>query len=255
MTHHVTIHLHNVSAGAEGRYADWFDGPHHEALGRLRGFRSADRYELTAEQVMPDIAQPWRYASLYEFEYPSPEIDLPALGPLIAEARDAGLVDDSDESERIATYAMYSDWVSGPNHQKDKPLSGVSVILANLTPGREQEYHHWYDTTHCPEVTANPGNVAMKRGKLAAQQIEPRRFVYGGELVLCGLQTDDLVFSIKDFAARANGVSPSGVAWAPRSKAGCFARTVHYFRKVSGAAFWPGGVAYAGDWSAYPGRG
>jgi hypothetical protein len=27
---------------------------------------------------------------------------------------------------------------------------------------------------------------------------------------------------------------------------------VHYFRKVSGSAFWPGGIAYAGDWTAYP---
>lgn len=251
MTHQVTIHLHNVPADQEGRYAAWFDGPHRDALQALPGFRSADRYEITPEQVMPDIAQPWRYLSLYEFD----DTDLPALAAQLAEARAAGLVDDGDESERTATYAMYSDWVWSANHQPDQPLSGVSVILANFTPGQEPEYHHWYDTVHCPEVTANPGNVAMKRGKLAAGQLEPHRFVYGGELVLCALQSDDLGFTITDFAARANGVSPSGIAWAARSKAGSFARTVHYFRKISGTEFWPGGVAYAGDWSAYPGRG
>ena len=41
---------------------------------------------------------------------------------------------------------------------------------------------------------------------------------------------------------------------APRSRAGSMARTVHYYRKISGTRFWPGGIAYAGDWSAYPDR-
>jgi hypothetical protein len=54
---------------------------------------------------------------------------------------------------------------------------------------------------------------------------------------------------------RALGRSPSGIAMEPRSSAGSLARTVHYFRKVSGTAFWPGGIAYAGDLSAYPGKG
>jgi hypothetical protein len=41
----------------------------------------------------------------------------------------------------------------------------------------------------------------------------------------------------------------------PRSTSGSFARTVHYFRKVSGQVFWRGGIAYAGDLSVYPGKG
>jgi hypothetical protein len=65
-------------------------------------------------------------------------------------------------------------------------------------------------------------------------------------------QTDDLLFTVKDFSARARGVSPSGVAFQPRSSAGSFARTVHYFARVSGDKFWPGGIAYDGDLSVYP---
>jgi hypothetical protein len=38
----------------------------------------------------------------------------------------------------------------------------------------------------------------------------------------------------------------------PRSKSASIARTVHYFRKISGDRFWPGGVAYGGDLSVYP---
>ncbi|MBB5686753.1 hypothetical protein [Sphingobium boeckii] len=252
MSLYTTIHLHNVTSGREADYAQWFDGEHREDVGRLRGYRSADRYEITPEQVMPDIPQPWRYMSVYEFDHPRPEIDLPALGPLLAEARDAGLTDDSAESERIHSYAMYSDWVSSPNHRTDKPFSGVSIILANFVAGREAEYHQWYEEVHGPEVTRVPGKVAMKRGRLSPIQIEPRRYCPGSDLVFCAQQTDDLLFTVKDFSARARGVSPSGIAMAPRSSAGSVARTVHYFRKISGAEFWSDGIAYDGDLSVYP---
>lgn len=252
MTLHTTTHLHNVPAGREADYAAWFDGPHREALGRLRGFRSADRFEVTPEQVMPDIPQPWRFLSVYDFEYPSPEIDLPALAPLLAEARDAGLIDDSDESERIHTYRMYSDWVSGPNHRPDQPLSSVFIIPANYVAGMESEYHDWYDNVHMPEVSRVPGFVAMRRGRLSELQLEPRRYCPGSDLVMCAHQTDDLLFSVKDFSARARGVSPSGVAMAPRSKAGSTARTVHFFRRISGERQWDGGIAYDGDLAVYP---
>lgn len=249
---YTTTHLHNVPTGREADYAAWFDGPHAAALARLRGFRSAERYELTPEQIMPDIAQPWRYLSVYEFDYASPEIDLPALGPLIADARDAGLIDDTNESERIYSYAMYYDWRSSANHQTDKPFSSLFIIPANFVAGMEAEYHKWYDEVHIPEVTRVPGFVAMKRGRLSSLQIEPRRFCPGGEIVMCAHQTDDLLFSIKDFSARARGVSPSGDQMEPRSKAGSFARTVHFFRKISGNEFWSDGIAYTGDLSVYP---
>lgn len=251
MSLHTTIHLHNVPAGREPDYAGWFDGAHHTDLARLRGFRSADRFEVTPQQVMADIPQPWRFMSVYEFDYPAAEIDLPAFGPLLAEARDAGLIETATDSERIHTYAMRSDWVSSANHRQDQPLSGISIILANFIAGREAEYHAWYDDVHMPEVSAVPGHVAMKRGRLSGLQIAPVRCCPGSDIVMCAQQTDHLNFTIRDFSASARGVSPSGIAMAPRSSAGSTARTVHYFRKVSGAA-WPGGIAYAGDMRIYP---
>ncbi len=90
----------------------------------------------------------------------------------------------------------------------------------------------------------------MKRGRLAGTQCEPRRYCPGSDLVLCAQQTDDLLFTVRDFSARARGVSPSGIAMEERSTAGSFARTVHYFTKASGAK-WPGGIAYDGDLSIY----
>jgi len=257
MALYTTLHLHNVPAGREGEYAAWFDGPHHKALGALRGFKGAHRYEVTREQIMPDIPQPWRFLSVYDFDLPDPAIDIPALGPLIAEARDFGLIADvpGDETERLYTFRLYSDWKGSANWRRAEPLSGVSIILGNYVAGRKAEYLKWYEEVHSVEVTNVPGHVAMKRGELSPVQIEPRRYCPGDQLVLCAQQTDDLTFTIKDFSARARGVSPSGIAMQPRSSSGSFARTVHYFRKVSGTKFWSGGIAYAGDLSVYPGKG
>lgn len=254
MALYTTVHLHNVPAGRESAYLAWFDGAHREALGRLRGLRMADRFEVTAEQIMPHIPQPWRFMSVYEFDLPDPAIDVPALGPLIAEARDAGLIAD-DDTERLYTYRLYADWKGSPNWRREEPFSGISIILANYTPGRFAEYQSWYDNVHSVEVINVPGHVAMVRGELSPIQIEPRRYCPGDQLVMTGQQTDDLAFTIGDFGARALGQSPSGIAMAQRCDAGSLARTVHYFRKISGTQFWPSGIAYAGDLSVYPGRG
>ena len=250
MALYTTLHLHNIAAGQEAQYAAWFDGQHLEELTKLRGFVASERFEIAEAQIMPDIAQPWRFLSLYEFDLHVPEIDLPGLGALIANARDKHLILD-DDTERLYSYSMYSDWQGSPNWQQEHPLSGVSIILGTYVAGRGPEYHQWYDKVHSIEVTSVPGHVAMKRGQLSDVQIAPQHYCPGDQLILCANQTDDLLFTIKDFSARARGVSPSGIAMAPHSTAGSFARTVHYFKKISGAHFWPGGVAYAGDLSVY----
>ena len=193
----------------------------------------------------------WRFVSTYDFDLTNAAIDIPALGPLIADARDAGMIDDAGENERLYSYKMYSDWKASPNWKRSEPLSGISIILANYVAGRFTEYQTWYDNVHSIEVINVPGHVAMKRGELAPTQIEPRRYCPGDQIVLCAQQSDNLLFTIKDFSARAGGRSPSGMAMEPRSKAASFARTVHYFKKISGAQFWKGGVAYAGDLSVY----
>ncbi len=253
MALYTTIHLHNVPEGKLAEYAAWFDGPHREDLARLRGFMAADRYEIAADQL-GDAYQPWRFLSVYDFDFKAAEIDLPALGPLLAAARDAGLIT-QDKSERIHSYRLFGDWKGSPNWQRDQPLSGVSILLGNYVAGRYDEYQTWYENVHSVEVANVPGHVAMKRGELTDLQVEPRCYCPGDQLVMTAQQTDDLPFTIGDFVARALGHSPSGIAMEPRSSAGSMARTVHYFQKVSGSTFWPGGIAYAGDWSAYPEKG
>ncbi|MBL4826577.1 MAG: hypothetical protein JKY66_02470 [Spongiibacteraceae bacterium] len=250
MALYTSIHLHNVSPGNEQEYANWFDGEHQTELAALRGYQGCERYEVSKEQIMPDIAQPWRFLSVYDFDTNTPEIDIPALGPLLANARDKKWIA-ADTAERIYSYKLLGDWKASPNWQQDQPLSGVSIILGNYVAGRYEEYQHWYENIHSVEVINVPGHVAMKRGELSLTQVEPRFYCPGNQLVLCAHQTDDLLFTLRDFSARARGVSPSGIAMQARSESGSFARTVHYFNKVSGNTFWPGGIAYAGDLSPY----
>lgn len=253
MALYTTLHLHNTTAGNDDAFARWFAGPHADALTHLRGFKAAERFEIDPVQMIPDQAQPWRYMSVYDFDLPTPAIDVPALGPLIADARDAGLIAD-DDTERLYTYRLYSDWKGSPNWQRNKPLSGVSILIGNYIAGRFEEYDTWYENVHSVEVANVPGHVAMKRGELCDVQVEPRRYCPGDQLVMTAQQTDDLPFTIGDFVARALGHSPSGIAMAQRSSAGSLARTMHYFRKISGTEFWPGGIAYGGDLSVYPGK-
>ena len=252
MALYTTFHLHNTPAGREAEYALWFDREHRADLARLRGFKGADRYEVATEQLMADIPQPWRYCSAYDFETSEPAVDLTALGSLLGGARDAGLILTADRSERLFTYEMYCDWEGSPNWQRDKPLSGISVLIGNYTAGRYEEYMDWYANVHGPEVSNVPGHVAMKRGKLSPVQVEPRTYCPGDQLVYVAQQTDDLAFTQRDMAFRAMGKSPSGIAMQARSSSGSLARTVHYFKKVSGTEFWRGGIAYAGDLSVYP---
>jgi hypothetical protein len=253
MALYTTLHLHNVPAGREAEFGRWFDGPHRTAVARLQGFMTLDRYEVTPEQVMRDIPQPWRFLSVYDFDYADPVVGIPELCPLLAAARQTGLICE-DESERLHSFRLYGDWKGSANWQRTEPLSGVSIILGNYIAGRKAEYQQWYEDVHSVEVSNVPGHVAMKRGELSPIQVEPRHYCPGDQLVMCAQQTDDLAFTVKDFSERARGVSPSGIAMAPRSSSGSTARTVHYFKKISGSRFWNRGIAYAGDWSAYPGK-
>jgi hypothetical protein len=253
MSLYTTLHLHNVADGRGTQYADWFDGPHRAAAAKLPGFMAMDRYEVTSEQIMRDIPQPWRYLSVFDFDFPDPLVGIPLLGPLIALARQAGLTAE-DETERLYTFRLYGDWKGSANWQRSEPLSGVSIILGNYVPGRREEYLKWYEEVHSVEVSNVPGHVAMKRGELSPLQIDPRHYCPGDQLVMCAQQTDDLAFTVKDFSERARGVSPSGIAMEPRSSSGSIARTVHYFKKISGNRFWMNGIAYAGDLSVYPGK-
>src|SRR5207253_1370820 len=102
-----------------------------------------------------------------DFDYPDPVVGIPLLGPLIAQARHAGLIAD-DETERLHTFRLYGDWKGSANWRRSEPLSGLSIILGNYVAGRKTEYLKWYEAVRgsgptvsrmpaiCPCIPARP---------------------------------------------------------------------------------------------------
>lgn len=233
MDGYVIMHLHNAGEGRDSELSGHFRDVHVPRALALRGIEGVQRFRITKEQLMPGCAQPWRYATKYDFRLASPEIDLPALAPLLADMRDAGLVA-ADGAERTYAYRMYHEWKYSSNLVAGRPLSHLMLLLANITAGCDAEYHKWYDEVHSVEVSEAAGFVGMRRGKLSETQVPPVNYCPGSELILGALQCDDLAFTVKDFSDRAFGRSPSGVAWSVRPNTASIARTVHMAESVDG---------------------
>jgi hypothetical protein len=227
-----TLHLFNLGEGSEADLISYLEGPHMEAVRRLRGFKTAQVFRCSPHQLLPESRQAWTYAVYYERAVATPEIDIPALAPLLADMRDAGLIA-PDNAERCYSYGMYHPWKFSANYQPG-PLTHLMFLLANCIPGHEVEYHKWYDEVHSVEVSESPGYVGMRRGLLSDVQVPPVKYCAGDQLILGGIQTDRLPETLKEFIDRANGTSPSGVAWGHRSSSASLARTVHIFESIAG---------------------
>ena len=128
---------------------------------------------------------------------------------------------------------MFSGWLYSFNW-KNQENSHVLMLPANFIPGREAEYHKWYDEVHRFEVTETPGFVAMRRGRLLPEdlQIEPRNYCPGSQLILNAMQTDDVDATIDEFIARSTGASKV-LNHAPRSGSASIGRTVHCFKRLT----------------------
>jgi hypothetical protein len=229
----VIMHLFNPAPGREAELTEYFREVHVPRVLGLRGIEGVQRFRITEDQLMAECAQPWRYATKYDFRLSNPEIDIPALAPLLADMRDAGLIA-ADGAERIHSYRMYHEWKYSSNIKDGEPLTHLMFLLANITPGCDEAYHRWYDEVHSVEVGESPGYIGMRRGKLSEVQVPPLNYCPGSELILGALQCTDLKFTIQDFIDRAYGRSASGVAWSDRPKSASIARTVHMAESVDG---------------------
>ena len=78
------------------------------------------------------------------------------------------------------------------------------VVLTKATPGKEAEFHEWYDAQHLPDCVNVPGVKAARRYKLlnavGADGAEPFEF---NSLALYEMETDDPVAVAKALSARA----------------------------------------------------
>ena len=79
------------------------------------------------------------------------------------------------------------------------------VVLTKATPGKEAEFHEWYDAQHLPDCVNVPGVKAAKRYRLlhavgANAAVEDFEL---DSLALYEMETDDPVAVAKELSARA----------------------------------------------------
>jgi hypothetical protein len=77
----------------------------------------------------------------------------------------------------------------------------LQTVLNRPVPGAEDQFNHWYDHTHLPEVLATPGFLAARR----YTPTDPA----GPYLAIYEIETDDLGAVLEDLRARARTMTVS----------------------------------------------
>ena len=71
------------------------------------------------------------------------------------------------------------------------------VVFTKPVAGKEDEYNHWYDTRHIPDVLKVPGAVSARRFKATDAEGNTQN------LALYGLETDNVDAFLADLNGRA----------------------------------------------------
>jgi hypothetical protein len=86
-----------------------------------------------------------------------------------------------------------------------KMATSYYVVLTKAVPGREEEFHEWYDAQHLPDCVKVPGVTSARRFRIVsafapgAVQTEPEYT----SLALYELETDDPAAVARELSARA----------------------------------------------------
>jgi len=176
----------------------------------------AQLFALDAVQVLPGQTQPWAMAALQWLDDPANALPV-ADDPAIA-------------SHACHVFACVAPWRTGTGTLVGE-TTHLTIVMANAAPGRDADYHRWYEEHHTPDVLATPGVAGVWRGRLADRQVHPDT-PHPGYAVLVAAATNDPQAMLAEMAARTMGTSASGIRYAPRSDAVSDERTIHFFRKL-----------------------
>lgn len=195
-----------------------FLNPAGDAVPAIEG---ATLFALDTVQVLPSQPQPGAMAALHWLDDLA---DLVAIGTALAD--DPAIADHASHAfDCVAPWRMAAD-------ARLDTTTHLTIVMANAVPGRDADYHRWYEDHHTPDVIATPGVAGVWRGRLGETQLEPGIPRPAGYVVLVAAATTDPQAMLAEMAARTLGTSASGVRYAPRSDAVSDDRTIHFFRKL-----------------------
>jgi len=229
MSGHILVQQHNVASGREHEAFRWFQ---QDLAPRLfaQGVGSARRYKLLDLQLQPENPQPHAYLSVFDFD---PRTSPGALDALSHLAREEPLAAGLLTDDAAHVYEMTRDWVPSPNPADMLAPEYLLLVMANFVVEMEDEYHDWYDNVHGPEVLDTPGFTGLRRGRRAERQAAPVNDYPSNAVVLSTTRTNDIIGSLDEFRARANGESKTGIHWNFRSPSASLARTTHIFAPLT----------------------
>lgn len=162
-------------AGKDAEFNQWYDQQHVPDMLAIPGFTAAQRF-ITVQAATPTSTLP-PYLAIYDVT----TRDLDATNAEVMRRIKAGIIRKGEAIDYpgIVT-AIYSPL--GPP-QPAKRLAGTRpapriaghdelktfelIVLSNPVDAQEDEFNHWYDTMHVPDVLHVPGFISGQRFKLA----------------------------------------------------------------------------------------
>lgn len=75
------------------------------------------------------------------------------------------------------------------------------IVLTTPVPGREDEYNHWYDNAHVPDLLRIPGVISAQRFRIATVQRSPGPFDFD-YLAIYTFDSDDAQAIMDEIASR-----------------------------------------------------
>lgn len=195
----------------EDEYNDWYDNVHVPDILATPGFVRARRF---VHKELRDGRG--KYMAMYEIESDDIDATMRLRRERRAEETRRGRSSASRGDNfgfRLWLDVLFREFFVQTSPQGATGASGkwVNFVEQECTPGREAEYHDWYNNLHIPDILRTPGFVGARR-----YEIQEPRDGRGRYLAVYEIESDDIEATMKVRLARRNEEAKAGRSSANR---------------------------------------
>ncbi len=161
------------ATGREAEYNKFYDEQHGPDVTSIPGFISGRRYVMADEQLRRVPLIKPKYLILYRVETADPVW----VRDEIARRLKSGVTRQSSSAVnfKMYTYRKFTPEQTGVGGDQPSAKPGpkneyVQIVFGDATPGQDDDFNHWYNTVHEPELLAVPGFTKGDRGIISPVQ-------------------------------------------------------------------------------------
>jgi len=183
--------------GREAEYNTWYDEQHAPDVTSIPGFVSSRRYILAEKQLRAVALLKPKYLIIYRIETSDPaavRADIQSRG-----RSGATRMSSSITNVKMYTYREFRPEQKGiggnPMDASPGPSNDyIQVVFGDAVAGMDEEFNHWYDTVHEPQLLAGPGFTRGERAVISEVQLAPtdEGIAQSKYLALFEIRTTDL---------------------------------------------------------------